>query len=679
MKKDWIFLVFLSGFIFNPLLLRYSHAQEVSKNTEALNSYLLDIRVPEIYETKKKEQIELNLCFYVQTQIEKSELAKITVKCDFDQKLNPIDFDYHLSFHYLGDRFKLKAKINKTKTQVNDMQFSWDVKNNSYAIGKMVHRFVLFKDEANLMAIEDHAFKAGLEMSQEVTIDQNGSFLSKKTQDIISKEKAKELFLNEDFITLNGEYKKKNKEYLRSYLEVGGMLLVGGLTYQLLDFDVDKDFEYTWDGVRAKFTRGLRFDDNHRFYNFYAHPVVGAAYQVMARSNGLTTAEGYLLAFVSSALWEYGPEFVEVASINDQFQTAFGGPAMGNVIYDLGVYFRSSGNTRVAKSFKYVFGGIHAFHDYLDGTKPTVSENLDQWGLNANYWHKIDIFTEIAKTLDASSADGIKTGGMLTLNIQLDTVKRLDEAGRASKFVWDTLHSELAFDVGLDQNLQHDLNVLTKSVLFGLAKKNIFLDKQKRKNGYSFILGASAAYEVKEGDLAGKFDKYALVNILGPTLDIRFFIKGVKVRLALDVYANFSSIRSFAIETYQEKHQDQVIAATLENLKYYNGYGYSQNGKLEILYKSLGMDVNWRHSHTWSINGLDRNWDELTDKPDLIDRRTNLDANLFYNHKRTGLQLGVGYEFKDANSMIRNSQVTDEVFLAQENEHIVFFRMGFSI
>ena len=681
-------LLLTSVYVFTSLFISHQvFAQIISKDSlELTKSYLIDIRIPNIYEKEKVDQINVSLCLLAQSQIEKSDIVTTQVKCDFDQRLNPQNFDYHLVFYYLGNRFRLVAKVHKTQSLAKDMDFSWDVKNNPYALGKMIHRFVQFKNEDNLIAIEDHALRAGIGMSQELSVNTEGQYFLKKNQDILDKEKAKEIFINEDFLTLDRETRKPNKQYLRTYLEVAGMLLVAGGAYQLLDFDEDKDFEYTWEGVQGKFSHGLRFDDNHRFYNFYSHPIVGAVYQVTARSSGLSVAEGYLLAFVASAVWEYGPEFVEVASINDQFQTAFAGPAMGNVVYDLGTYFRTSGNTNAVKAFKYIFGGIHAYHDYLDGTTPSQSQNLDKWGFNTDYWHKIDIFTEVSKTLNSSqnsiqnsSQNGAgKVGGLFSLNIQLDTVKRLDEAGKTSRFLWDTLHSELAFDIGIDQDLKHDLNVLTKSVLFGLAKKNIFLDKQKRKNGYSFILGASAAYEVKEGDLAGRFDKYALVNILGPTLDVRFFIKGVKVRLVLDVFANFSSVRSFAIESYEQKHQDQVIAATLEKHKYYNGYGYSQNGKLEIFYKNIGMDFNWRYSHTQSINGSERNWLDITDRPDLVDTRSNIDANLFYNHDQTGLKAGLGYEYKSANSTIKNSEVTDEVFLAEENEHIVFLRVGLS-
>lgn len=649
-----------------------------AKDVEETKSYLLDIQIPQIYNKQKKDEFNINMCLFVQDQIEKSEVSKVNIKCDFNQKLNPKDFDYHLNFYYLGTKVRFNAAVKRTKTLAKDMRFSWDVENTPFAIGKIVHRFIEFKEEKNLKRIEDHAFNAGISMSSIVSRTENGKYLHNKSKRIISKEKAKAIFIDEDFKTLNGENRKRNKEYLRTYMEVGGMVLAGGAFYQLLDFDVDKDFDYSWQGVREKFTQGLRFDDNSRFYNFYSHPFVGALYQVMAKSNGLTTAEGYLLAFVSSAVWEYGPEFVEVASINDQFQTAFGGPAIGNVVYDLGVYFRTSGNTKAANFFKYIFGGVQSFYDYRDGNAPHTSDDLDQWGFNANYWHKIDMFTEAAKTLKASRTQGEKSAGKFTLNIQLDTVKRIEEAGRASRFMWDTLHSEFALDVGLDQGLKHDLNLLTKTVLFGLAKRNIFLDKSKRKSGYSFILGASTAYEVKEGDFANRFDKYALVNVIGPTLDIRFFIKGIKVRVVLDVFANFSSIRSFAIESYKEKHPNEIINASLEKHKYYNGYGYSQNGKLEISYNSLGFDMNWRHSKTWSINGIDRNWDEITDNFRLEDSRTNIDMNLYLRHKRSGLKAGLGYEYNVAKSIINQSQVTDEVFISNENEHIVFIRLGLS-
>ena len=143
-----------------------------------------------------------------------------------------------------------------------------------------------------------------------------------------------------------GVVREREKKYVRSILEIAGILGGGFAMYQLFDFSGDRDSDLDLNGIKEKFSsKGFRFDDNHRRYNFYAHPLIGSIYYKIGRTNGLNEAENFFTAFVSSALWEFIAELPEVTSINDQFQTAFAGVAIGEASFQLSNFYRTGEGT----------------------------------------------------------------------------------------------------------------------------------------------------------------------------------------------------------------------------------------------------------------------------------------------------------------------------------------------
>ncbi len=91
-------------------------------------------------------------------------------------------------------------------------------------------------------------------------------------------------------------------------------------------------------------------DNDHWFFNFVAHPYVGAIYYMQARNAGYSGMHSFAFsAFISTFYWEYGLEaFAEPPSIQDLIITPLAGSVIGEG------FFRLSNNIR---------GNEHKFMD----------------------------------------------------------------------------------------------------------------------------------------------------------------------------------------------------------------------------------------------------------------------------------------------------------------------------
>ncbi len=96
---------------------------------------------------------------------------------------------------------------------------------------------------------------------------------------------------------------------------------------------------------------GWAWDVDAFHTNMFLHPHHGAAYFNAARSSGLDFWESAPFAFLGSLMWEYFGE-TERPSLNDLYNTGFGGIALGEVYHRLGALIhddRRRGTGRVLR------------------------------------------------------------------------------------------------------------------------------------------------------------------------------------------------------------------------------------------------------------------------------------------------------------------------------------------
>ncbi len=591
---------------------------------EVKGEYLIQVAIPTIL--LGNENLELSKRYCQELELLISDIEKREIKCECIYKNEKItdkyksDFDNFIKIIKLGGRHHVNAEIINSSSTAEGLKFSWQTSDKFNDVKKLVARFINYRNEGYLLELEkaaESAFKGtcdGSENSEEVA-------------------------------------RENEKRYVRSILEIAGILGGGFATYQLFDFSGDRDFDTDWDGIKEKFSsKSFRFDDNHRRYNFYAHPLIGSIYYKIGRTNGFNAAESFLTAFVASALWEFIAELPEVSSINDQFQTPFAGAAIGEASFQLSNFYRTGDDTVFNKILTEIFDPVASFHNWVDGDRIKRSENVDQFGMNSDLWHRINIYAKAAEFFDGIDPDKLQSN--LGFNMQVNPVKGMMEPGKKHEGEFDVLFVEIATELGLEGKTKQEFTFYAKSVFMGLVSKNIRATQNRKKEGYSLIFGLSAAYDLSEGDLNEKFDKMAVVNVLGSTFDVSFFLEDVVIRLSLDVFADFSSVSSMVIEDYKKEHIGQEIKATLARNQYYNGFGYTQSGKFEVAYKNFGSKVRWRYNHVNSITGYERNQDAITQDFQLRDNRGIADFQIYWLVPKYGLNFGLGYEMKYGSSEI---------------------------
>jgi len=87
---------------------------------------------------------------------------------------------------------------------------------------------------------------------------------------------------------------------------------------------------------------GWTWDTDAFVTNMFAHPYHGSMYFNAGRANGLDFWESAPLAFLGSLTWEYFGEDYQ-PSMNDFYNTGFGGIALGEVYHRLGALVRDNG------------------------------------------------------------------------------------------------------------------------------------------------------------------------------------------------------------------------------------------------------------------------------------------------------------------------------------------------
>lgn len=568
-----------------------------------------------------------------------------------------------------GQRARVKISFVKSAEELlKDLLFEWEVPNQEFSWRKLLSKFSRFLEDENIKALKEMALEVFVENSNVITKVDEKTYVINETRKEIDKAQAHEIVLDEDFVNREGVAVKRNKKALRSMLEASGILLASGIIYQFFNFSEDADFDYNWTGVKEKFSRkGFRFDDNHRKFNLYAHPFAGSAYYSIGRANGLSPLESMLLTFTSSMLWEFVAEFPEVSSINDQFQTAFTGPAIGEAMFQLGNYIRQGDGGILHQ----ILGGIlgPSLHDWFDGFDVPRAQNLDEYGFDANYWHQFDFYTHFAQNLE-KNALGVQAG----LDLKLNTVRHAHEEGVMNEWRWETLFAELAARFDLSRQERLKFMFYAKTIFAGIAAKDI-RETEEGKRGFSLLFGPSSSFSLRDGMLGDRVDSVGLVNFFGKSLDITLFMDRLKINISMDLSASFTSISSYALEKYRNEIPHSVIKAALEKEGYSNGIGVASRGRAQIDYGRFSLDFMGAWVSTRSINGIERNQDEITDDLVTRERRSNLEANALFRPFHSALYFGVGYQRNAAHSSIESE--SEEFSTANEaSENVLLFKFG---
>lgn len=451
-----------------------------------------------------------------------------------------------------------------------------------------------------------------------------------------------QLVFDEDWRRLQAE-RPTQRRFLRTAGELS-LLLIGGTIwywsdqdFNSPDWDLDPTLDSLWQAIKGD---AVRFDSNEFKTNVVNHPFTGAAYYMVARSNGYTFLESFLFTLAASSVWEYFIEYLEQVSINDQAFSPVGGTVVGEVLYQLGEFFTTSADNRTNGILKWVFGAAQNYHRWRDGNTATHATSVDRFGFRNDIWHQFGLFSGVG-TADHNVI------GELGLESQIIALPGYGtREGDVSSFLNGTLFTQMRLRTSFSGTGLQDLSLLMKVMFMGYFRQHLTRMQGGALNGYSLFIGPTSAFELHQHDWLEPSidDAYGIVNILGPSVDLAYYRAALRLRLTMDVYGDFAAVRAFAIDAFKEVGSVESAKLVLRENDYYFALGVTARARAALSYDHLQLGVSGRYSYYDSIEGLDRKEEEIINDVETTDEIASVRTWLSYDLAADLIKIAFSYE-----------------------------------
>jgi hypothetical protein len=441
------------------------------------------------------------------------------------------------------------------------------------------------------------------------------------------------------------------------------------------NFKEDWQFKFTWKDQKRRFftAESPKFDSNSFWFN-WSHAFSGAGYYNMGRTNGLNSRASFLFSLGLSTLWETVCEWREIISTNDMIFTPFGGPAIGEPLFQVSSYFshRKGILNRLAET---VFNPFLAGNNWFDRKAgPAANSGPDP------SWHSFSLFAGLKECVvspaGTTAVPASVTGHRefnLGLEMETNTVPGYGRAGTFRHSLPDALSSRIFFDLSFSPDGMEEFQVRSQAVLFGRAWQSLNERPDGTLSGHSASVGFGTAFEVyrkrpvawydSSAEVPGggpalsdaRFvrptptqftDKMSVISPLGGVLALALFGPHLHVRWTSEVYGDFALVNALAYNRFTENHDASGVKSTLLNWGYYYGLGMTLASAVAADWHQWRLHGGASYQFYGSIQGQDRYQflGIVTDDSRIHDTRLVWRFKLGYRVHRTPFELGVAAE-----------------------------------
>ncbi len=470
----------------------------------------------------------------------------------------------------------------------------------------------------------------------------------------------------------------------RALLENGVLLTASTLDYWGSYGHFTVDWQFTWKTFGRKFftDESPKLDSNAFYFN-WTHAISGAAYYNMARTNGLDSRASTLFSFGTSFLWETFSEWRELISINDMMFTSFGGPAIGEPLYQIGSYFshRDGLLNRVAG---FIFNPFLAANNWFDhGAGPDWDSGPDAG------WHRFSLYAGLKEDhVSPAGTTAVDHSGTayrqfnLGLDMETDTVPGCGQASAGRQFLPETLTSRLFIDMSFNASGMEELQIRTSAVLFGTSWPSVTQAQDGTPRGGNISLGYGTAYELfkkrsvawydstNEVESGGQstvgdarfdrptptqfIDKLCAISPVGAVLVISRFGPRLYVRWTSGVYGDFAMVNALAYNKFTEDHDTTGVKTTLLSWGYYYALGMTMTSDVAVDWRKWRFQAAGSYQWYDSIQGQDRYqyMGLITDDFKIGDTRLTYRFKLGYRLRGTPVELALAAEGIDRHGRI---------------------------
>ena len=376
--------------------------------------------------------------------------------------------------------------------------------------------------------------------------------------------------------------------------------LAGGTAWYLID---DRNvLDWDLESLEQRFDEAsYRFDNNHFPMNFLAHPLSGAAFYGVPRSNGLSMPLSAIYGIVTSFLWEFVIEFKERFSINDSITTPIGGIAIGEVFHRLSRLLDEEAHPVLA----WIFGTSVALHEAQDG--PAVGRETPRVG-PPSMWHDI----RLAYGFGWATGDGFDFDlHDVSAEARFVAIPGHGRAGqRAGGFV-DAEVASMRLD-GFFSSTGTGFQLLADTTLMGVYVEDFRDAPDGSRSGGSVILGTSVSQLYRKERYDSWRDRIAFTGFPGLAIDAEERAGLLEVRFSGRLHGGFGGVHAPGLGQWQ---RDNAAApkTILTNHGYYFGWGWSGRLELELRAHVVTVGGSLAYVSLGSQEGLARRQDLVVD------------------------------------------------------------------
>lgn len=416
------------------------------------------------------------------------------------------------------------------------------------------------------------------------------------------------------------------KSYLASFLEL--VVTLGAYSVWYVYDSLREPSAWRWPATaegrieRDVRLQGLRFDANHMRYNSPGHPVAGALYYGVLRTNGMSSLESLIGATLASFYWEFIAEMREVISVNDMLQTPLGGANLAEAYHQVGRFCLRGDGSVVPRICAALFGTPSLVHAPLTRERFPAPLEADELGFPADTWHAF-VFSSRGGVRGSTRFLSAAPQAELDVDLELGTVRHLrTDDTPIHKLVLDTMAVRLQVrgaSGGEVPSVLLDYALLKADVLWGgLALQEVFATPGGRLGRVSLTAGLGSTYEHYETDITTlwQYDRrndFMASTAWGPALDVALRVGGATARLGVEAFGDFAGVRARAYDVWLQSHDAAGIKAPLRRHAYYWAAGAA--GQVRLVLETGRMQVGG----SVRLNGW-RSLDILDQERETLDR-----------------------------------------------------------
>ena len=394
-------------------------------------------------------------------------------------------------------------------------------------------------------------------------------------------------------------------DYLRAFLMDSAMLVGGSIWYWIDDRNiVDWDFE-SWNQRFSE--EAYRFDNNEFPINFIGHPLSGAAYYGVPRTNRMDVYTSFLYGLLTSFIWEFFLEFQERFSLNDFVATPLGGLPIGEGFFRLGRWLDNVAHP----AFAWTLGIPVALMELLDG-RHVGADGPGTVDEDPGY---AEIVTELGGsvgTLDGREPIDVSRLGMNASFFALDGYR---EPGESVDGFFDAEVTNLRMDAFLS-TAGAGFELEADTILFGMHARAI-TGSTTHPRGTTAIIGSSVSHFYRFENYEPWHERISYTGFPGLAVDVEERLGDLAVRFDGRGQAIFgASNASRELDRWRRAHPGAVPKSILERHELWYGWGWTARARISFDLGPLRLWGALRYIVLDSQEGYDRNEELVTEDAD---------------------------------------------------------------